>query len=89
MSERTFAMARDYFPEIALVSEVAIRQAIVYAYRTLGIMCEASAAPALAALLEDAARHPRPPHRRRRERRQHRARLLDQLLPGGAARGRL
>ena len=47
-------MARDYFPEIALVSEVAIRQAIVYAYRTLGIMCEASAAPALAALLDDA-----------------------------------
>ncbi|HSZ81705.1 MAG TPA: pyridoxal-phosphate dependent enzyme [Polyangia bacterium] len=54
VSERTFRMARDYFPEIALVSEVAIRQAIVYAYRTLGILCEASAAPALAALLEDA-----------------------------------
>jgi threonine dehydratase len=54
VSERTFQMARDYFPEIALVSEVAIRQAIVYAYRTLGILCEASAAPALAALLEDA-----------------------------------
>src|SRR5438445_403150 len=43
VSERTFAMARDYFPDIALVSEVAIRQAIVYAYRTLGILCEASA----------------------------------------------
>jgi threonine dehydratase len=54
VSERTFAMARDYFPDIALVSELAIRQAIVYAYRTLGIMCEASAAPALAALLDDA-----------------------------------
>jgi threonine dehydratase len=54
VSERTFAMARDYFPDIALVSEVAIRQAIVYAYRTLGIICEASAAPALAALLDDA-----------------------------------
>jgi threonine dehydratase len=54
VSERTFQMARDYFSEIALVSEVAIRQAIVYAYRTLGILCEASAAPALAALLEDA-----------------------------------
>jgi threonine dehydratase len=54
VSERTFRMARDYFPEIALVSEVAIRQAIVYAYRTLGVVCEASAAPALAALLEDA-----------------------------------
>ena len=47
VSERTFSMAKDYFPEIALVSEVAIRQAIVYAYRTLGILCEASAAPAL------------------------------------------
>jgi threonine dehydratase len=52
VSERTFGMARDYFPEIALVSEIAIRKAIVYAYRTLGILCEASAAPALAALLE-------------------------------------
>jgi threonine dehydratase len=54
VSERTFAMARDYFPEIALVSELAIRRAIVYAYRTLGILCEASAAAALAALLDDA-----------------------------------
>jgi threonine dehydratase len=54
VSERTFAMARDYFPEIALVSELAIRQAMVYAYRTLGIICEASAAPPLAALLDDA-----------------------------------
>jgi len=54
VSERTFAMARDYFPDIALVSEVQIREAIVYAYRTLGIVCEASAAPPLAALLEDA-----------------------------------
>jgi threonine dehydratase len=54
VSERTFAMARDYFPEIALVSELAIRQAMVYAYRTLGIVCEASAATALAAVLEDA-----------------------------------
>jgi threonine dehydratase len=54
VSERTYAMARDYFPDIALVSEIAIRQAIVYAYRTLGIICEASAAPALGALLDDA-----------------------------------
>jgi threonine dehydratase len=54
VSERTFAMARDYFPDIALCSEVQIREAIVYAYRTLGIVCEASAAPALAVLLDDA-----------------------------------
>jgi len=54
VSERTFAMARDYFPEIALASEVQIREAVVYAYRTLGILCEASAAPALAVLLDDA-----------------------------------
>ena len=54
VSERTFAMARDYFPDIALVSELQIREAIVYAYRTLGIMCEASAAPVIAALLDDA-----------------------------------
>jgi threonine dehydratase len=56
VSERTFAMARDYFPDIALVSELQIREAIVYAYRTLGITCEASAAPALAALLDDASK---------------------------------
>jgi len=55
VSERTFAMARDYFPDIALCSELQIREAIVYAYRTLGILCEASAAPALAVLLDDAA----------------------------------
>jgi threonine dehydratase len=55
VSERTFAMARDYFPDIALCSELQIREAIVYAYRTLGIFCEASAAPALAVLLDDAA----------------------------------
>ncbi len=54
VSERTYAMARDYFPEIALVTELQIREAIVYAYRTLGILCEASAAPAIAALLDDA-----------------------------------
>jgi threonine dehydratase len=54
VSERTFAMARDYFPDIALCSELGIRQAIAYAYRTLGILCEASAAPALAVLLDDA-----------------------------------
>jgi len=54
VSERTFAMARDYFPDIALVSELSIRRAIIYSYRTLGIFCEASAAPALAALLDDA-----------------------------------
>jgi threonine dehydratase len=54
VSERTYAMAKDYFPDIVLVSEVAIRRAIVYAYRTLGIICEASSAVVLAALLEDA-----------------------------------
>jgi threonine dehydratase len=53
VSERTFAMAKDYFPAVALVSELEIRQAIVYAYRSLGIVCEASAAVALAGLLED------------------------------------
>jgi threonine dehydratase len=52
VSERTFRMAQDYYPEIGLVSEVAIRQAIVYAYRTLGLVCEASSAVTIAALLE-------------------------------------
>jgi threonine dehydratase len=53
VSERTFAMAKDYFPEVGLVSEVAIRRAIVYAYRTLGLVCEASAAVTIAALLDE------------------------------------
>src|SRR5262249_25059906 len=51
VSERTFAMAKDYFPEIALTSEVAIRQALGYPYRPLGIVCEAPAGPPPAALL--------------------------------------
>jgi threonine dehydratase len=55
VSERTFAMAKDYFPDILLVSEVAIRKAIVYAYRTLGLVVEASAAVSIAALLEEVA----------------------------------
>jgi threonine dehydratase len=54
VSERTFRMAQDYCPAITLVSEVAIRRAIVYAYRTLGVLCEPSAAVTLAALLEGA-----------------------------------
>jgi threonine dehydratase len=87
VSERTFRMARDYFPEIALVSELAIRQAIVYAYRSLGVLCEASAAPALAALLEDAS-----PIRGRRtvvvvSGGNIEPALLDQLLAGGTAVG--
>lgn len=53
VSERTFRMAQDYFPTIALVSELSIRSAIVYAYRTLGLIIEASAAVVIAALLED------------------------------------
>lgn len=52
VSERTFRMAQDYCPDIALVSELSIRKAVAYAYRTLGIMVEASAAVPLAALLE-------------------------------------
>jgi len=36
-------MAQDYFPEVALVSEVAIRQAIVHAYRSLGILASSAA----------------------------------------------
>ena len=87
VSERTYAMAKDYFPDIALVSEVAIRRAIVYAYRTLGLVVEASAAVALAALLEEAV--PVPGRRvvvvvtgSNIE-----ASLLDQLLAGAAATG--
>jgi threonine dehydratase len=52
VSERTFRMAQDYCPEIGVVSEVAIRQAISYAYRTLGLVCEASSAVTIASLLE-------------------------------------
>ena len=87
VSERTFAMARDYFPDIALATELQIREAIVYAYRTLGIMCEASAAPALAVLLDDSS-----PIRGRRtvlviSGGNIEPDLLDQLLTGGAAVG--
>jgi threonine dehydratase len=52
VSERTFRMAQDYCPDIALVSELGIRKAIAYAYRTLGLTIEASAAVPLAALME-------------------------------------
>jgi threonine dehydratase len=52
VSERTFLMAQDYCPDITLVSELGIRKAIAYAYRTLGLAIEASAAVPLAALLE-------------------------------------
>ncbi len=52
VSERTFRMAQDYCPEIGEVSEVAIRHAIAFAYRTLGLVCEASSAVTVAALLE-------------------------------------
>jgi threonine dehydratase len=87
VSERTFHMAKDYFPEIALVSELAIRQAIVYAYRTLGVVCEPSAAVAIAALLEDAS-----PIRGRRtvvvvSGGNIEPALLDQLLTGAAPVG--
>ena len=67
-------MAQDYFPDIALVSELGIRKAIVYAYRTLGLTIEASAAVALAALLEGAAAAAQPPRGPDHHRRQHRAR---------------
>jgi threonine dehydratase len=87
VSERTFAMAKDYFPDIVLVSEVAIRRAIVYTYRTLGLVVEASAAVAIAALLEEAVDV--------QSRRvvivvsggNIEATLLDQLLAGSAATG--
>jgi threonine dehydratase len=87
VSERTFQMARDYFPDIVLCSEIAIRRAIVYAYRSLGILCEASAAPALAALLEDAS-----PVRGRRtvvviSGGNIESDLLDQLLSGSSPTG--
>ena len=53
VSERTFRMAQEYYTEIGVVSEVAIRQAIVYAYRSLGLICEASSAVTISALLEN------------------------------------
>jgi threonine dehydratase len=87
VSERTYAMAKDYFPEIALVSELAIRRAIVYAYRTLGLVCEASSAVVLAALLDETVDI----HGRRVvviiTGSNIEASLLDQLLAGPAATG--
>jgi len=53
VSERTFRMAQDYCETIGLVTESGIRRAIAYAYRTLGVIVEASAAVAIAALLDE------------------------------------
>jgi len=53
VAERTFRMAQDYCETVGLVSESGIRRAIAYAYRTLGVMIEASAAVSVAALLDD------------------------------------
>lgn len=50
VSERTFAICREGLAEIVLVSEDAMRAAIARAYREHGLVLEASAAAALAAL---------------------------------------
>ncbi len=51
VSERTFALARAYVPDIALVCEAEIKAAVAFAYRDLGLICEPSAAVVIAALL--------------------------------------
>lgn len=50
VSERTFAICREGLAEIVLVDEDAMRAAIVRAYHDLGLVLEASAAAALAAV---------------------------------------
>lgn len=52
VAERTFEICRDHGVVTATVSEEAIARAMVYAYRVLGLVVEASAAVAIAAVLE-------------------------------------
>lgn len=52
VAERTFALVASHVDAIALVSEAAIRRAIGFSYRQLGILVEASAAVAIAGLSE-------------------------------------
>lgn len=52
VAELTYELCRRHGVAIALVDEPAIRRAIAFAYRRLGVVCEPTAAVALAGLLE-------------------------------------
>ena len=52
VSERTFAAVRAAEVAITLVEEAAVRRAMAFAYRSLGLLCEPSAAVGIAALRE-------------------------------------
>jgi threonine dehydratase len=54
VAERTFALVARHVAAIGLVEEPAIRRAVAFAYRRLGIVVECSAAVALAGLREGA-----------------------------------
>jgi threonine dehydratase len=54
VAERTFRLCRDGGVRVALVDERAIRRALAFAYRRLGVVCEATSAVAIAGLVEGA-----------------------------------
>jgi threonine dehydratase len=56
VAERTYEMARSHRVSVVLVDEPAIRDAMAFAYRELGVVIEASAAVALAGVLQNAIR---------------------------------
>ncbi len=56
VAERTYALAVRYVDSIELVSETAIRRAVAFCYRRLGLVVECSAAVAIAGLIEDVVR---------------------------------
>jgi threonine dehydratase len=52
VAENTFALCRRFGVEVKLVSEAAIRRAVAFAYRRLGLIVEATGAVGLAGVLE-------------------------------------
>ncbi len=51
-AEQTYELCRRHGVRIGLVSEAAIRRAVAFAYRKLGVICEPTAAVAIAGVLE-------------------------------------
>jgi threonine dehydratase len=56
IAERTYELARSHRVSVILVDERAIRRAVAYAYRELGVVIEPTAAVALAGVLENGVR---------------------------------
>jgi threonine dehydratase len=56
VAESTFELCARHGVQVALVSEAAIRRAVAFAYRRLGIVCEATGAVAIAGVREHGVR---------------------------------